>query len=500
MAHKEAQVALLNVMQKEVTRIVLFEEWDSEFHIFVKQMRAQNRGRPDVKLARLCLQMATTLFGEELGRGYEMRRDSGADGDGGGDLFPEMRRVSAAHDIGRNSYDTDGEDDDDEWPMTTSTRRRRRGARPALARMSQFQALGGADSLGRAAADTYAQTASPAPTTRAPSTRASISAGKSSANPCAREHHRRQPHHDLPVSLAATAQARRRAAPPRSPCAARAPARAGVYARSLPREAWGGRRHRERRACSVRDLSPPPPPPVPVATCPAGYASSACRPLAQLQNKINAYYDYPDGHAMHEDALLCELEPAAARVVSIKRQLPTKFPVFASLTASALCCPSRTRLTRSVFGVHHRAGQHERLVQYFITRGEVEVTTRSRSCSAATPRIPVTPAATLREGAAAAPAATATARWATRKRLRSPCRAAPCRGRRSRHGAADGDNAASPPNCARRRRHRREKISCPRRGRRDRSNSRRRRRRRTTSRSSPSSGPVRTSARPCSSG
>ena len=42
MAHKEAQVALLNVMQKEVTRIVLFEEWDSEFHIFVKQMRAQN--------------------------------------------------------------------------------------------------------------------------------------------------------------------------------------------------------------------------------------------------------------------------------------------------------------------------------------------------------------------------------------------------------------------------------------------------------------------------
>ena len=48
MAHKEAQVALLNVMQKEVTRIVLFEEWDSEFHIFVKQMRAQNRGRPDV--------------------------------------------------------------------------------------------------------------------------------------------------------------------------------------------------------------------------------------------------------------------------------------------------------------------------------------------------------------------------------------------------------------------------------------------------------------------
>ena len=49
MAHKEAQVALLNVMQKEVTRIVLFEEWDSEFHIFVKQMRAQNRGRPDVK-------------------------------------------------------------------------------------------------------------------------------------------------------------------------------------------------------------------------------------------------------------------------------------------------------------------------------------------------------------------------------------------------------------------------------------------------------------------
>ena len=49
MAHKEAQVALLNVMQKEVTRIVLFEEWDSEFHIFVKQMRAQNRGRPDVR-------------------------------------------------------------------------------------------------------------------------------------------------------------------------------------------------------------------------------------------------------------------------------------------------------------------------------------------------------------------------------------------------------------------------------------------------------------------
>ena len=43
MAHKEAQVALLNVMQKEVTRIVLFEEWDSEFHIFVKQMRAQAR-------------------------------------------------------------------------------------------------------------------------------------------------------------------------------------------------------------------------------------------------------------------------------------------------------------------------------------------------------------------------------------------------------------------------------------------------------------------------
>ena len=103
MAHKEAQVALLNVMQKEVTRIVLFEEWDSEFHIFVKQMRAQNRGRPDVKLARLCLQMATTLFGEELGRGYEMRRDSGADGDGGGDLFPEMRRVSACRRAGRTA-------------------------------------------------------------------------------------------------------------------------------------------------------------------------------------------------------------------------------------------------------------------------------------------------------------------------------------------------------------------------------------------------------------
>ena len=188
MAHKEAQVALLNVMQKEVTRIVLFEEWDSEFHIFVKQMRAQNRGRPDVKLARLCLQMATTLFGEELGRGYEMRRDSGADGDGGGDLFPEMRRVSAAHDIGRNSYDTDGEDDDDDAADDDVDAVVGDAARArALARMSQFQsASGGADSLGRAKPQSaYAQNRkqSAAPTTRALSTRASISAGKSSANP-----------------------------------------------------------------------------------------------------------------------------------------------------------------------------------------------------------------------------------------------------------------------------------------------------------------------------
>ena len=121
MAHKEAQVALLNVMQKEVTRIVLFEEWDSEFHIFVKQMRAQNRGRPDVKLARLCLQMATTLFGEELGRGYEMRRDSGADGDGGATSSPRCAACPRLTTSGATRTTRTAKTTTTTRPMTTST-------------------------------------------------------------------------------------------------------------------------------------------------------------------------------------------------------------------------------------------------------------------------------------------------------------------------------------------------------------------------------------------
>ena len=167
MAGREAQAALLNVMHKEVTRIVLFDEWDGDFHIFVKQMRAQNRGRPDVKLARLCLQMATTLFGEELGRDLEMRRDAAEDDahDGGGFMpGPGMMRhraMSAAHDIGRNSYDTDGEEEDDDAGEDDTDAVVGEQARArALARMSQFQ---GATPSGPDDAATRTKLSLPAP-------------------------------------------------------------------------------------------------------------------------------------------------------------------------------------------------------------------------------------------------------------------------------------------------------------------------------------------------
>ena len=93
-AARELQAAKLNQVLKDVIRVVMCDEKDSDYHQFYKQVRAQNRGRNDAKLARLCVQVASELLGREFDR-----LGVGAAGD-----FDSTRR---AHSRRQSSLDRD---------------------------------------------------------------------------------------------------------------------------------------------------------------------------------------------------------------------------------------------------------------------------------------------------------------------------------------------------------------------------------------------------------